>query len=497
MKRRLVLATAVMMSVIAGGAFAQGKDRLTIDLPGDAATLDPHLQWNTDSYVIYRNIFDNLVTRNTSGEIVPQIALSWTYFDDTTIMFKIRDDVTFHDGSKLTAEDVAFSINRIINPNLKSPQLGQFNQIIRAEATDAVTVKVLTKSAYPALMAQLVKLSIVPKAYLEMVGDEEFNVKPIGSGPYRLVEWRKGVETELAAYDGYWRGTPPFSSVLFRAVPDASTRIADLRTGQADLIREVPPDQAASVSGSSGSALLSGPTERVGYLYINAQAGPTADVRVRKAIAHAIDRQTLIDALLEGYAAPVNVIGAEPIFGYTPDIAGYDYDPAKAAALIKEAGVEGATVEFLTSPSYNRALVEAIQQMVSEVGLNVEISSSDQATFLKRRQGEAANAGGLAVGAWSCACQDADGIIYPLFRTDSIWAKYSNTAYDELVDAARATLDSDLRLDLYKKAYEILHEDVPGVGLYQAFALYGASSSLKWEPTADEAMFIMDMTWQP
>lgn len=497
MRRRLVFATAIILSMMTGGVVAQSKDRLTIDLPGDAATLDPHLQWNTDSYVIYRNIFDNLVTRNASGEIVPQIALSWTYLDDTTIEFKIRDDVTFHDGSKLTAEDVAFSVNRIIDPNLKSPQLGQFNQISQAEATDATTVKVVTKSAYPALMAQLVKLSIVPKAYVEKVGDQEFNLKPIGSGPYQLVEWRKGIETELAAYDGYWRGTPPFPSVLFRAVPDVSTRIADLRTGKADLIREVPPDQAAGISGSSGTALLSGPTERVGYLYINAQAGPTADVRVRKAIAHAIDRQTLIDALLAGYAAPVNIIGAEPIFGYTPDIAGYDYDPAKAAALIKEAGAEGATVEFMTSPAYNRALVEAIQQMVSEVGLKVEISSSDQATFLKRRQGEASNAGGLAVGAWSCACQDADGIIYPLFRTGGTWAKYSNAAFDTLVDDARSTLDSDRRMDLYAQAYEILRDDVPGVGLYQVYALYGASSSLKWEPTANEAMFIMDMSWQP
>lgn len=493
--KKLLLASAVITSLMMGQGYAQTKDVLTIDLPGDAATLDPHLQWNTDSYVIYRNIFDNLVTRDASGEIVPQIALSWTYLDDTTIEFKIREDVTFHDGSKLTSEDVAFSINRIIDPELASPQLSQFNQIIAAEATDASTVVVTTKSAYPALMAQLVKLSIVPKAYVESVGDQEFNLKPMGSGPYKLVEWRKGVETELAANEAYWGGSPPFPSVLFRAVPDVSTRIADLRTGRADLIRDVPPDQAASISGSDGVELLSGPTERVGYLYINAQAGPTADVRVRQAIAHAIDRQGLIDALLEGYAAPVDIIGAEPIFGYAPNVSGYEYDPERAAELIQEAGVEGATVEFLTSPSYNRALVEAIQQMVNEVGLNVEISSSDQATFLQRRQGEPENAGGLAVGAWSCACQDADGIIYPLFRTDSIWAKYSNASYDALVDAARSTLDEGERLDLYTQAYEILREDVPGIGLYQAYALYGASSSLQWTPTANEAMFIMDMSW--
>lgn len=496
MKAGLASIAAVVMALMTSTAIAQTKETLTIDLPNDAATLDPHLQWNTDSYTVYRNIFDNLLTRDTSGKIVPQIATEWTYENDTTITFKIRDDVTFQDGTKLSAEDVAFSIGRIIDPALKSPQLSQFDQIKTAEAVDPTTVKVTTKSAYPALLAQLVKLSIVPKAYVEKVGDQEFNLNPMGSGPYRMVEWKKGIETNLEAYDGYWRGQPPFEKVVFRAVPDVSTRIADLKTGKADLIRDVPPDQASSLENDSSTKLLSGETERVGYLYINAEAGPTKDLRVRQAIAYAIDKQGLVDALLEGYGKAVDIVGAEPILGYTSDVKGYPYDPQKAAELVKEAGAEGATVEFLTSPSYPRALVEAIQQMVNEVGLNVTISSSDQATFLKRRQGDAENAGGMAFGAWSCACQDADGIIFPLFRSGSIWAKYKNEKYDALVDQARTILDEEKRKELYKQAYEILREDVPGLGLYQVYALYGAAKNLEWKPTANEAMFVMDMSWK-
>jgi ABC-type dipeptide transport system, periplasmic component len=496
MKLKLATVAAVVLGLMASAAFAQTKETLTIDLPNDAATLDPHLQWNTDSYTVYRNIFDNLLTRDTSGKIVPQIATEWKYDGDKTIIFKIRDDVTFQDGSKLTAEDVAFSMNRIIDPALKSPQLSQFDQIEKAEVVDPTTVKVTTKSPYPALLAQLVKLSIVPKSYVEKVGDQDFNLKPMGSGPYKMVEWKKGIQTELEANDKYWRGNPPFKKVVFRAVPDVSTRIADLKTGKADLIREVPPDQASAIESDSNTKLLAGETERVGYLYINAEAGPTKDVRVRQAIAYAIDKQGLVDALLEGYGKPVNVVGAEPIFGYTETVEGYPFDPEKAAQLIKEAGAEGATVEFLTSPSYPRALVEAIQQMVNEVGLNVTISSSDQATFLKRRQGDAENAGGMAFGAWSCACQDADGIIFPLFRSGSIWAKYKNEKYDALVDEARIILDEQKRKELYAQAYEILREDVPGLGLYQVYALYGVSKNLQWQPTANEAMFVMDMSWQ-
>jgi peptide/nickel transport system substrate-binding protein len=493
---KFVKATALAVTLTASTAYAQSaKDTLTIDLPNDAATLDPHLQWNTDSYSIYRNIFDNLLTRDSDGKIVPQIATSWKYENDTTITFQIRDDVKFQDGSKLTAEDVAYSINRIIDPELKSPQLSQFDQIDKAEAVSPTEVKVTTKSPYPALLAQFVKLSIVPKAYVEKVGDQEFNLKPMGSGPYELVKWQKGVQTVLKANEDYWRVDPPFENVVFRAVPDVATRIADLRTGKADLIREVPPDQAVTLKDEPNLQILAVPTERVGYLYINAQAGPTKDVKVRQAIAYAIDRQGLIDALLEGYAKPVNIIGAPPIFGYTDKVEGYPYDPDKAQELLKEAGAEGAKIEFLTSPSYNQTMVQAIQQMLNDVGLNTTITMTDQATFLKRRQGDPANAGSMAIGAWSCACQDADGIIFPLFHTGSVWSKYSNPAYDKLVEDARTTLDEKRRLDDYRKAYEILREDVPGIGLYQAYAIYGASKNLKWQPTATESMFVTDMSW--
>lgn len=495
-KLRWVAAAALMLT--ASLAVAQPvKETLTIDLPGDAATLDPHLQWNTDSYSVYRNIFDNLLTRDAAGKIAPQIATSWTYINDTTIDFQIREDVSFQDGSKLSAADVVYSIKRIINPELKSPQLSQFDQINSAEVTGPNQVRITTKSPYPALLAQLVKLSIVPQAYVEKVGDQQFNQRPMGSGPYRLLNWQKGVQIELQANERYWRATPPFPRVVFRAVPDVATRIADLQTGKADLIRDLPPDQTAAVQNNPDTQVLSAPTERIGYLFINAQAGPTSDVRVRQAIAYAIDRQALIDALLEGYAAPVNVLGAPPVFGYTDQVQGYPYDPDKARERVKAAGAEGATITFLTSPVYSRAMVEAIQQMVNDVGLKVEIQSSDQPTFLKRRQGDAANAGGLALGAWSCACQDADGVIFPLFRSGSLWAKYHNADFDALVDSARSILDSQQRLEKYRQAYQILRDEVPGIGLYQAYAIYGASKHLEWQPSANEAMFVMDMSWKP
>lgn len=479
---------------LAQPVLAQGKDTLTVDLPNDAATLDPHIQWDTDSYTIYRNVFDNLVTRDPSGKIVPQIAMAWRYRDDTTLEFDIREGVKFHDGSPLTPADVAFSINRIINPALKSPQLSQFDQIVSAEALGGKVV-MKTKSPYPALMAQLVKLSIVPKAVVESVGDQQFNLKPVGSGPYRVDAWQKGVQTTLQANEAYWAGKPPFRTVVFRVVPDVATRVADLRTGRADIVRQLGPDEAAALKKEQQLRVLASPTERIGYMFVNAQAGPTADVRVRRAIAHSIDKKTLIDALLQGYGNPVNIVLTPANFGYDADVQGYPYDLAKAKALVKEAGAEGATLSFLTSPAYDRRVVEALQQMVQEAGLKVEIVALDHPTFLRRRQGRPDEAGSLSLGRWSCACQDADGVIFPLFRTGSIWAKYSNAAFDDAVDSARKVLDEKTRLDLYRNAFRILKDDVPGIGIYQDYAIYGARKEVQWQPTPNEAFFVMDMKW--
>ena len=478
-------------------ALAQGaKDTLSVDLPGEPASLDPHVQWDTDSYHVYRNIFDNLVTRNPDGKIVPQIAKAWRYENDITLVLDLRTDVRFHDGTPLTVDDVAWSVQRIIDPAFKSPQLSQFNSIVKAEAVGTDKVRLTTSSPYPALLAQLVKLSIVPRAYVQKVGNEKFNVEPMGSGPYRFVTWQKGVRVTLAANESYWRGRPPFKTVTFQMVPDTATRIANLKTGRADIIRQLNPDDAASLKGESRLQILSGPTERTGYLFINALAGPTKDVRVRHAIAHAINRQLLIDALLGGYGRPVTILLTPANFGYIEGMKGYPFDPTRARQLLKEAGAEGAEISFYTSPAYDQRLVQAIQQMLQEVGLKVAISQTDQPTFLKRRQGKPEEAGSISLGRWSCACQDADGVIFPLFHSQSLWAKYANPAFDDAVTRARQTLKDDERLRHYREAFAILEQDVPGIGLYQDFAIYAARRELSWKPTANEAFFVMEMKWQ-
>ena len=176
----------------------------TVDLVNEPSSLGTHMPWNPDSYYVYRIVFDNLATRDNDGKIVPQVAESWEQLSDIKLQMTIREGITFHPGTPLIAKDVAFSIKRITDPELGSPQPGQFNSITDAVAKNDRTVVLTTVSPYPVLLAQLVNLSIVPQHVVEEVGDEAFNEAPVGSGPYRLGSLRCGVEVILDVNPDYW-----------------------------------------------------------------------------------------------------------------------------------------------------------------------------------------------------------------------------------------------------------------------------------------------------
>jgi peptide/nickel transport system substrate-binding protein len=492
MSLRHALAAAL---VLAATPALASKDLFVVDQIAPPASLDPHVQWDPDSYFVYRNMFDNIVARDQTGKIVPQVATSWAYQSDTQLVLKIRDDITFQDGSKLTPEDVVFSVRRVTDPAFKSPQLSQYDSITAAEVTGANEVRLTTKRAYPVLLAQLTKMSVVPKTVVEKLGNEGFNQAPVGSGPYRLTSYTRGVRAELAAMPNYWRGAPPFPRVEFRPVPDESTRIADVRTGRADITRITLTDDADALKSDAAVKVLWAPVERVALVALNAIYGPTKDVRVREAIAHAIDRNLIVEALLKGYAKTVDETLTPANFGWA-DIKGYSYDPDRSRALLKEAGIApGTKVTFPTGPTFDQRVVQALAAMLGDVGLDVQISMVDTGTYLRLRQGRPDEAGDVSFFRWSCGCQDADGVLFPLFHSSSQWAKYNNPTVDAELEAARNTLDEKSRLAHYHNVLQILHDDVASVPLYQDVMMFVARKEVKFQPTANEAFFLMDMSW--
>lgn len=499
MRLRTLARVAAMGVVLALGAMsgqAQAKDQIVIDLVNEPATLDPQLQWNPDSYYVYRNIFDNIVTRDNAGEIVPQIATSWKYLSDTEIEFTIRGDVKFHDGTPLTPEDVVYSVKRITDPAFGSPQLGQFNKIIKAEVTGPHTVKLTTDGPYPALLAQLVKLSVVPKHVVEKVGKDAFNTHPVGSGPYKFESWQRGVQVVLTRNDDYWGKKGPFKTVVFKGVPDAATRVANLLSGTADLVVTLNSDLAQQIKNSGRAKVMTVQTERVAYFALNSSKPPLNDVRVRKAIAYAIDKQGIIDGILGGYPKAVGQLVSPAHFGWVDGIKGIPYDPAKAKELIKEVGAAAKTpMDLATSPVFDQRVVQAIQQMLTDVGLNVKIEMSDMATWLQAQQKKSGVAPMLTFSRWSCACQDADGIMFPLLDSKSAWSRVNDPKVDKLLTEARSELDKTKRRNLYGEVSKIVNKDVDIIPLYQAAIIYGGSKHLQWTPTPNESMFLNRMGW--
>lgn len=487
------LMSGVALAVLALPAFARD---LTIDLSGEPASLDPHMQWNPDSYYVYRNIFDNLVTRDNDGNIVPQIATSWEYMSDTELVLEIREGVAFHDGEPLTAEDVVFSVQRIIDPELGSPQLGQFNQIASAEVVDGNKVKLTTKGPYPALLAQLVKLSVVPQHVVEEVGKDGFNAAPVGSGPYAFDEWNRGVSVTLTKNENYWGDMGVFGAAIYRAVPDAATRIADLQAGAADLVVGLDSDGAMQLAGNPAVKTLSVPTERVAYLGWNLDKPPFSDPDLRRAASLAIDSQAIAEGLLGAGEVPMAQLSSPAHFGYSNSIEAYEYDPEEAAEIVSgKANLAATPATFATAPVFDQRVVQALQQMLNDVGFNISISMTDMPTYLAAARGPRADKPELNFGRWSCACQDADGIAFPLLHSSSAWSRVRNPELDKLLETARLSLDAEVRQDAYDEVHRIVRDEYLIRPIYQAAVLYGAKAELEFVPTANESLFLNRMSW--
>jgi len=495
----LVLTACGISSSGPGGDQAAGSGTtMTIDLTDYPASLDPGLQYDGSTYPVYRNIYDQLLRRDsTSLKPAPWIATAWKQTTPTTWQFTLRGDVKFSDGTPLTAEDAAFSLNRILDKKLNSPQFANFSAVSKATAENPTTLIIQTKQPSATLLTYLTTLSIVSKAYVEKVGNAKFNEQPMGSGAYKMESATAGSEITLVRNDKSWIPAPAVTKAVFRAVPNVATRVADLRSGRAQLVTTLGGDQANQLHSVTGVQILSTPTERVAYLGLNVLGDtPTKDLKVRQAISHAINYDSLIKNLTGGYAQPVNTVLTPLAFGYPAGASNYTYDPNAARRLLQESGTPNPVLDFPASPAYSPQLLQAIQSELQAVGFTVNITNTDQATYLKKVQSPQHDWGSVRFGRWSCSCLDADGVIYPLFRTGTVWSSYSNPEFDAAVDAGRTSTDEAQRKVDYNKAFTILNRDLPGIGLFQEDAIYGATSKLSWKPDAVESLYLDQMSFQ-
>ncbi len=469
----------------ARGPAAAGK--IVIARGVDVTSLDPHKAISSVDLNYCTTVFDALLRRTGSNEISPNLAESYRNIDPTTWEFTIRKGVFFHNGDPLTAADVVFSLNRAMHS--KSPLIAFLGSLQNIVAMDSRTVRIVTAKPDPILPNRMAFAAyIVPEKYIREKGDAHFARHPVGTGRYRFVSRSAGDFVKLEANDRYWGpDSAKVKTLVFRSIPDPVKRVEALNKCQVDLVAGVPPQLIPSLRANPGVIVITGHSGRLIFLGINplrSSGSPLSDRRVRQAIAHAVDRETLIRGALMGAGEPLATPLVQHTFGYDPSIRAHSYDPEKAKRLLAEAGwPEGFETELATpSGRYirDREVALAVADMLGKAGIRVRVKVYEWAEYMKMlrtRQQEP-----LYLLGWGNTIFDADGILVPLLSSHSTISHYSNPKLDRLLEAARFEMNKDKRKALYRESLLLIHEDVPGIFLYEQMESYGVSNKVVFSP---------------
>ena len=391
---------ALAASVLAAPA-AMAVD-LNVGVSNMASYLDPGKDHSNVGSQFYYNTFDTLIEKDhTKAENAfrPGLAESWKQVAPQMMEFKLRQDVTFQNGDKMTADDVVFSLNRMFSP-VYPPyvvrQKDRLDNFARAEKVDDYTVRVFAKRAEP-LWETLINMQqamIVPKKYLmgltgspdvdEVSDYDAFGLAPVGTGPYAVGEFIPGEKLVWKRHDGFYGDKAPFETVTVRRIPEMASRITALKSGEVDMITNVPPDQIATIEADANLNVEGMVTPLFHVVIFNTQHEKMKDPKFRKALSMSIDRDTLNEALWLGKAV-VPTTHTYPQYGelYMPELETFEYNPEKARELLKEIGYDGGEIRYDTSPTYytNGLLAaQAIQEMWADVGVKMTLNVDDKWT---------------------------------------------------------------------------------------------------------------------
>jgi len=485
MTRRALLASTAAAGLALGAAPALAQTPPGVLVVGQIAepkSLDPHTVTAVNDFRILMNMYDGLVEYAPGTlEVAPALAESWEISEDgTEYTFSLREGVTFHDGSALDAEAVVFNFERMLNEDHPYYDTGPFplafffSAVETVEAVDPLTVKFTLNEPYAPFLSNLAYptgLIVSPAAVREHGAD--FGRNPSGTGAFTFGEWRSNEAVVVEANADYWDGAPELDAVVFRPITDASTRTAEMLAGGIDLMVEVPPVALSEFAGEDYTVHeQAGP--HVWFLILNAKEGPFADVRVRQAANYAINKEAIVNDVLEG-TAEVAAGPTPPAFAwaYNPDLEPYAYDPDRARELLAEAGAEGAELTFYVTEGGSGmldpvAMGTAIQADLAAVGFDVTIETYEWNTFLGEVNPGLEGKADMAQMAWMT--NDPDTLPFLALRT-AAWPDqggfnsgyYSNPEVDALLEQARVATSQDERAALYREMQVIVQEDAPWV----------------------------------
>ena len=468
-------------------------EQLIVLTGSDASTFDPHFCTDSATEIFNKNMYNNLVCFNSAMELQPELAEEWSISDDgMTWTFKLRQDVRFHDGTPFNAEAVKKTFERVLDEANGSPRRSVLVAISDIEAVDDYTVAITTDVQTGALLQQLahpVAAIISPEA-LETYGDD-YSQHPVGTGPYKFVEWKVGEELVLERNTDYFGGAPSVEKLLFRVVPEDATRALLLQSNQADVAMRLPVTEIERLKQQPDITISESDTVMTMYIALNNGKGALQDVRVRQALNYAVDKDVIVDDILDGMAAVADSPISLDTWGHA-DTMTYPLDVEKAKALLAEAGYpDGIDLELWTPVGrylMDVQVSENLQAQWAKAGINVNIRQWEfQALMEEIKKGEFE----MILLGWSPSTGDADQGLYPVFHSsqfppNSNRAFYDNKEVDALMEQAKKEIDSDKRAELYKQAQEIIMDEAAWTFLYypkQALAYRSNISGIEILPT--------------
>nr|WP_243370936.1 ABC transporter substrate-binding protein [Tetzosporium hominis] len=501
-----------------GNSESSGEPKVLIfGRGGDSVNLDPISVTDGESFKVTQNVFETLVNFGEQDTTInPGLAKEWTVSEDgLTYTFMLEEGVKFHDGTDFNAEAVVANFERWSAGTADKyyyyksmfggfgDEEGHVIESVTADDEYTVTFKLKRPQAPFLKNIAMSPFGMGSPTAFEAAGDS-FGDNPVGTGPFKFVEWKRNDSITIEKFEDYWQeGYPKLDRVVFRAIPDNSARLNALLTGEIDLADGVNPSDSASIEGDAALQLFERPSMNVGYLGLTNTRPPFDNKLVRQAMNHAIDKQAIVDAFFEG-RAEVAVNPMPPsISGYNDQIEGYDYNPEKAKELLAEAGLaDGFEMELWAMPvprpymPDGMKVAEVMQKNLADVGITAEIVSFEWATYLEKARNGEADAFMLG---WTGDNGDADNFLYVLLDGDNIgsnnYTYYDNEDLHELLIAAQSEVDEAKRNELYMQAQEIIHEDAPWVPLAHSTPLLAGKAEITGfapHPTGSDKLHNVD-----
>jgi len=476
LKRVLRLAAVLVLGLLVSLSWHQWAERfgegfasarpsygghLVVAVPVDPDTFDPHKAVAAATEEIEFNIYQGLVSFDQEGRIIPCLAESWEVSEDGRVYtFLVRKGVLFHNGRELTASDVIFSLERVKDDATGFP-LSWPKRMVEIAAVDERTVRITLDEPYAPFLSELVDAAIIPP---EAAGD--LATRPVGTGPFRMVEWVHGSHIELERFEDYWEeGVPYLDRVTFRIIPDPATAILNLKAGTIHVIPRLSADVAWDVEATAGLKLIEGPMNAVQLMALNWDREPLSDKRVRQAINHAIDKDLLIEGAAWGYGTKLGSNMSPVMESYYVELSDfYQYDPQRAKALLAEAGYPNGFEVTLSLPSSYDLHVktgEMVAAMLAEVGIRVRIELVEWGTWLDRIYTKRD---------YDMTIVGLTGKLDPhtvLSRYESSYARnftnFRSDEYDKLIEEGLRSSDFARRQEIYRRCQEILAEEAAAV----------------------------------